>query len=475
MMSASYGGHVVARPVPVVLDTDGAPDDLRAICVLLAGGCADVLAITTSGGSVSAETALRKVRALLHDLGQYDIPSASGPELVGDPPPWRSFAEQVNWGEKIADAKRASNKPSSPDEASALIGAALAGSAEKVTLVCLGSLANAAGVLEAKPELEKRIERVIWYNDEIDPLQGTNYSFDPKAAEKVFATAIRIDVVSNIGEDAPAFDSFFLEKISDIDNAYTRRMVASHYQEEAFALVERGHFKLWDDLVPVYMLRPLLFVIDTVSTDPARSIVRSFDEDQVRMEILNMLDRHHDDNVTLADFPIEPDQFKDDLGPYVERIIQRHGHEEWRLAIIASEMHQHLGIYSVVGVKMGLRAREIMGVGLDELEVTSYAGTKPPVSCMNDGLQVSTGATLGHGMITVAADSDTRPAASFEYGEGSVTLTLKDEYWAKIREAIEDVQSTGTEETYFTDLRKAAITFWLEWDRNQIFEVDHGD
>jgi pyrimidine-specific ribonucleoside hydrolase len=50
------------------------------------------------------------------------------------------------------------------------------------------------------------------------------------------------------------------------------------------------------------------------------------------------------------------------------------------------------------------------------LEVLSHAGTKPPISCLNDDLQVSTGATLGHGTIPIAADPKPRPEATFTDG-----------------------------------------------------------
>ncbi len=46
---------------------------------------------------------------------------------------------------------------------------------------------------------------------------------------------------------------------------------------------------------------------------------------------------------------------------------------------------------ATIGVKMGIRAREYFNIGVDDILVTTYAGHKPPVSCMNDGLQVGNG------------------------------------------------------------------------------------
>ena len=75
--------------------------------------------------------------------------------------------------------------------------------------------------------------------------------------------------------------------------------------------------------------------------------------------------------------------------------------KEWKIVVLTNEFHEHMGIYSILGAKMGLRAREYFHLGIDELEILSFAGSTPPVSCLNDGLQVSTGATLGHGTITL--------------------------------------------------------------------------
>ena len=42
---------------------------------------------------------------------------------------------------------------------------------------------------------------------------------------------------------------------------------------------------------------------------------------------------------------------------------------------MTDEFHGHLGVFSIVGAKMGIRAREIFGVGPDMLNVVTYAGT----------------------------------------------------------------------------------------------------
>ena len=50
---------------------------------------------------------------------------------------------------------------------------------------------------------------------------------------------------------------------------------------------------------------------------------------------------------------------------------------------------------------MGVRAREILHAPMDGIRAVSKAGNKPPLSCMNDGLQAAAGASLGRGAIRI--------------------------------------------------------------------------
>ena len=89
---------------------------------------------------------------------------------------------------------------------------------------------------------------------------------------------------------------------------------------------------------------------------------------------------------------------------------------------------------------MGIRAKEYFGAGLDELCITSYTGLVPPFSCMNDGLQISTGATLGHGLIWVAGDSLQLPRADFSYMGTTIRMQLKEEYRLKLARRIREYE-----------------------------------
>lgn len=177
--------------------------------------------------------------------------------------------------------------------------------------------------------------------------------------------------------------------------------------------------------------------------------------------------------IILGQNPENKRLYTQDIASIMEEAVRRYGEEEWKINVIANEMHGHLGIYTLIGAKMGLYAREALGADKGGIKVISYAGLKPPVSCFNDGLQVGTGATLGHGLIQVAERDKPLPAAEFRFHENTVKISLREdireEIAAFLRETL--LQSGGLTEAYWKKVRKQAIVYWLRLDRKQIFEL----
>ena len=177
------------------------------------------------------------------------------------------------------------------------------------------------------------------------------------------------------------------------------------------------------------------------------------------------------ETVCLKEFPVQPALFKDYVTPYVTQIIEKHGLEEWKAVLITNEFHRHLGIWSIVGAKMGIRAREVMEMPFDEIAVVSYAGNKPPYSCLTDGLQVSTGASLGRGTITVLSHPN-EPSADFMFKGRKITLKAKPQVVKTIGEIIRDYSGKYGFQSprYFQELDKISVEYWLKLDRKEIFE-----
>ncbi len=176
----------------------------------------------------------------------------------------------------------------------------------------------------------------------------------------------------------------------------------------------------------------------------------------------------------LKNFPVSPSYYFDDIEPYVTDIITRYGIDEWISGVIANELHRHLGVFAIIGVKMGIRAREYFNTGVDEFSAVSFAGSVPPLSCMNDGIQVSTGATPGHGLLTVINENPVSPSVEFTYMNRKIKLSLKPELAKNISEELKEINFIyGLDSNIYWELvRKNSIKYWLNLDRHEIFEIE---
>jgi len=128
--------------------------------------------------------------------------------------------------------------------------------------------------------------------------------------------------------------------------------------------------------------------------------------------------------------------------------------------------HGHLGPFLVIGIKMGIIAlKELNSSGYSDMSVVVETGTTPPVSCLIDGIQVSTGCTLGKGNVKVMANK--KPKAVFTRGGKSLEIELKTEILRKIQESGAVEESTGriakmTDEELFNFNAKAIFNFKRE-------------
>ncbi len=129
----------------------------------------------------------------------------------------------------------------------------------------------------------------------------------------------------------------------------------------------------------------------------------------------------------------------------------------------------------MLGVKMGLYVKDIFNAdGLTgHIGIVAYTGSVPPVSCLLDGLQASTGSTLGHGLIKVAESSaPPRAEATFTCGEKSISVALKQEYESQIQADIRrGVELYAHGPQYWKYVEDLAIRYAREWDRDGIFRL----
>jgi inosine-uridine nucleoside N-ribohydrolase/formylmethanofuran dehydrogenase subunit E len=473
-----FTASLSAQPLPVklkhsvIIDTDCGIDDMRAISYLLARPEVTIKGILLSDGSLTPAEGADKIGSLLSEFRSDAIPVALGVTLKGVNPPWRQFNRGIKWGSEKSNRITALN-------AVDCLSGQLNNTTEKLILICLGPLTNVGQLISKNPSLLTKIERVIWYNESVKPLQGFNYECDRANADLVFKSGVKIEVISNLTKESAVFDSSMYAVCSKSKTRLATIIFNVHSQPAVLEKLKQNHFNLCDDLVALYLTNPELFGINIMTDKLNVRYTIDYNVTGIREAICDMINGSYvsEHNVVFNRFPVNREMFNYDVRSIIDTAIVRYGLDEWKANVMTDEFHGHLGVYSIVGAKMGIKARELFGVGPDMLEVTTYAGTKPPYSCLNDGIQVSTGATLGMGTIHLAADSITRPCAVFSYKNRSVRISLKTEYSEKVDADInEGILKFGLmDDGYWKLIRHNALKYWVEWDRNKIFDIAEVD
>jgi inosine-uridine nucleoside N-ribohydrolase/formylmethanofuran dehydrogenase subunit E len=445
----------------VIVDTDCGLDDYRALCMLLASTDVRVLAITTSNGVLDAETGYHKVKSLLNDLHHEGI-------LVGMHADSKVKVEsclpalQMEWGIPPASLP-------DPPKTDDIVNAVLENTRESITFISLGSLNPVGFCLEECPAFSQKVTRIIWSSLTDYKTGNFNYDLDKKAADRVISGSIPLCLV-NSGTFTHyddllinSFDGFHSSCAAKIRNSLLNNASGTPFAGSVF-----------DEAVALYLHYPQCFQADT-----AGNIIRyqlSFSEGRLdpKTAYYKILSGEtSNQNQVFSGFPMDTSFYFSDIQHGMMFSIAKYGREEWIANVLANELHRHLGVYAVIGVKMGVRAKEYFGAGIDEMEIVSYAGLTPPFSCLNDGLQVSTGATLGHGLIQVMSDSIKLPEADFTYMNRTIRLSLKPEFRSRVEKEIRELARIyGLDSNIYWELvRNAAIRYWNTLDRQIVFSV----
>lgn len=440
----------------LIIDTDGGMDDLKAINMLLASPDVRVLAITASGGVMTAEEAYLRVRGLLeryHHQGLLTgINRGSAYKEMTVPISYQWAPQQ---GPDTAAA---------PD-ASEVISYVLKNESTPVSFISLSSLNTAFEYSEYDPALFKKIKDIIWSNDAADPLAGFNYELDTAAAHGILREDIPLKLVGY--HLRPVYNRGLLDKIAGINNPYAASTTELFNKAADHDFI----YGLVDDMIPLFLHYPILFEADSINNNTSfYDLATDRIDDKMIYDILsgNTVNR----NQVFKKIPSDTSFYFPDLQEYIGDIIASNGKEEWEAGVLTNELHRHLGVYAIIGVKMGIRAREYFHTGVDELYIQSAAGSVPPVSCMNDGLQVSTGATTGHGLIEVT-DTLVSPTAAFTYMNRTIRLSLNEDIASEIKNELQEINYIyGLDSNIYWELvRQKAILYWKNLDRHEIFDL----
>ncbi|MDA3882134.1 MAG: nucleoside hydrolase [Bacteroidales bacterium] len=459
--------HAGKSSYHVIIDSDCAIDDFRAITLCLASYDMRVLAITTSNGSLPAQEGAQKVNSLLSDLHHEGIPVGYSSRKDISAPVWRQFSQSLQWGMST----RVLIQPRSSQE---VIEQAFSHCSQNITLLAFGSLSTYAELLVRKPEYASRIEKIVWYNEK-RLKSGYNYELDTAAYTRIQSFDVPIHIVSLTRDDAictPAYISNFQHARS----RYSAQIYSSCSSSLVQDRMKKHKLFLWDDLIPLYVTNPILFEVEMVQKNLANvSLLSSLPIDLVHNTLFSIYESgENPESQLFAEFPTNKDLYVPQYARILDSTIAAFGLNEWKAMVLTNEIHGHIGIYSIIGAKIGVRACEFFNVGANNIEIVSYAGTRPPLSCFNDGVQISTGATIGQGLIDISDTVYNIPTILSRCNGFTVEFTVKEDVAMQMKSDIKKgVRLYGNlTPAYWNYIEDLARLYWTKFNRYEIFDMN---
>ena len=265
----------VGEVVPIVIDTDMAPDDWLAILFLLGRADADVRAITVTGtGEAHCEPGVRHAIALVKLAGDSGIPVACGREtpLAGDhafPDPWREGVDAL-LGIEIADG----GAPASVDAVELLTSTVLADPGA-VTVLALGPLTNVAEAIAASPELVEAIPSVVVMGGAVETAGNVGVSgvgiendvaewniyVDPLAAKQVLESGVPVTLVPLDATNSVPVTEAFAERVAAEASSPQLAFAAAVFAGRRDS-IESGSYFFWDPLAAAAALDESVVSLD---------------------------------------------------------------------------------------------------------------------------------------------------------------------------------------------------------------------
>ena len=440
----------------VVIDTDCGMDDFRALTYFMASRDFNINAIQSVGGVIDAENSVKCISSLLSEFHHEGI-------MLGKGLNPKSYKKDCSAAMDFWKNHHVANPVTRED----VMYNAIVNSRKPVIYVAMGPLTNLAELVEKHPDVVSHLIYIIWtsrVDDKLIPC-GYNYKLDKAAFDKLVASGLKIKVLDagNI-----LYPDDFMSLLPEISTPYAQTF-ASYYENRQFASV-----RFCDDLLPFYILYPELF--EESGGRNGYSVLRPKDNsyfDVIATRVLNAVETEK--GVIITEMPRSGSMLSADVAPLSEQVVAKYGYTEYKLVLLTSEMHSHLGIYSIIGAKMGLRVLEYLHVGLDEVSIYSHAGSEPPISCLNDGLQIGAGTTLGYGAISISNDDNVSPSIEVSYNGRKLLFKVKDEVKREIASDVGAlIQKHGLEsDVYWSEIRRIAIEkYWKDKSRFEIFEIE---
>lgn len=442
----------------IVIDTDAGVDDFRAITLFCASKDFNINCITTVDGVIDPHTGANYVSNLMKVYHHEGIPIGAGKSYKSSKkfekhalPFWKNLFE--------SDTDR------SFEDAVCIMGNSIKAEKGRTIIVAMGPLSNISAMIGSYPENISKTEMILWFCDFDKTPFGFNYEQNTKAYEEIISAGVPIKMISN-GE--VKYSSDFLQSCVYVNSIYSKTLI------QLIGKSKSEDFYLWDELLPIYLLHPVIF--DEKNISAGTSHIKLKPEAQPEILITAILNSDKPESgVVFNEIPTDGFMVMGDVEKFSAQLIEKHGYTEFKIAALTSEIHSHMGIYSILGAKTGLRIMEYLHAGLDEIEIVSYAGFNPPISCFNDGIQVGTGSTIGYGTISVDTTQAVSPAVLVKYNGRKILFSVKPSIIEKAKKDVGAlIKAHGLEsDMYWLKLRELSIEhYWLGISRFELLDIE---
>lgn len=249
----------------VIIDCDPGIDDAVALAMALFDPRLEVLAITATAGSISAQQATDNVQAIINQLDPPRFPRIGRAISISHAPVYDDgyLHGPQGLGEFKAQTSQRQHTPTSDK----VIAELLRMYPGQVSLICLGPLTNLARMLQRDASVVDFIDKVfvsggtVRCNGNVTAAAERNIFFDPPAAHAVFRSPITKSIIPLDITDGVTFGVDLLEKLPGRETRAGKLLhqlllyaFRTHHQK-----LGREMIPLQDPVTMIAALEPTLF------------------------------------------------------------------------------------------------------------------------------------------------------------------------------------------------------------------------
>jgi len=264
------------KKTPVLMDHDGAVDDYLATLLLMTMDQVEPLGVVVTPADCYIQPALSITRKMLDLVGRSHIPVAESTVRGVNPFPqlYRRDSLVIDHFPILNQADDIQT-PLLEESGQQFMVRVLRDAAEPITLMMTGPLTTLAVALDMAPDIEAKIEQVVWMGGalkvpgnvvtDLEPGQdGTaewNAYWDPIAIQQVWQTQIPIILCPlDITNTVPVTPEF-IRRLSK-----QRQFPLSDLAGQCYALVIPQDYYFWDVLATAYLAHPEFYQVTEQET-----------------------------------------------------------------------------------------------------------------------------------------------------------------------------------------------------------------